>query len=171
MSDAVSHLRAFLQSVGFTGDPELEKTPELVADFLADFVPASEEHEICTLPTPSSDPVILRDLPFYSLCAHHLLPFFGTATLAYLPAGRIAGLGSLVRALHFFSRRPQLQERLTAQVADHIQSQLSASAVLVRLEARQMCMEMRGTRSTGTVITTASRGRGPIERLEALIGV
>ena len=170
MSDAVSHLRAFLQAVGFADDPEMERTPELVSEFLSGFVPPAEPEKIDTLPTTSRDPVVLHDLHFHSLCAHHLLPFFGTVSIAYMPAGSITGLGSLVRALHHFAQRPQLQERLTAQLADHIHAELSALAVVVHMEARQMCMEMRGARNTGTVITTATRGNSSVgERLEKLI--
>ena len=169
MSSAEEHLKNFLEAVGLSGDPELERTPQLVAELLRTFASPIEGHEVFTLPTPGSDPVVLRDLSFYSICAHHLLPFFGSATIAYVPAGRIAGLGSLVRALEHFATRPQLQERLGSQLADHLLDQLSASVVVVRLEARQMCREMRGTHSQATVVTQAIRGRGNSDRLEALI--
>ena len=108
----------------------------------------------------SHDPVVLERIPFYSLCEHHLLPFFGHAHLAYIPGGKIAGLSKLARALDVASRRPQIQERLTGQVADAIFSALDPDGVAVELEAEHLCMSMRGVQKTGTrVVTSAVRGR------------
>ena len=107
----------------------------------------------------SADPVVLRNVPFYSMCEHHLLPFFGSARLAYVPNGRIAGISKLSRALDLACRRPQVQERLTGQVADAIFSALAPQGVAVELEAEHLCMAMRGVQKTGiTVVTTAVRG-------------
>ena len=150
------HLRAWLDGIGLSGDPELEGTPERVTQLFAGFVPGPE-------PKPSlfeggSDPVILRQLPFHSLCAHHLLPFFGSATIAYVPAGQVAGLGWFARLLRHHARRPQLQERLGASVADAMVRHLGSSAVVVRLRARQLCVEMRGAESPGEIETLALRG-------------
>ena len=112
-----------------------------------------------TFDEESGDPVILRHLPFYSMCEHHLLPFFGRASLAYLPSGKIAGIGKLARALEVASRRPQVQERLTSQVADAILSALNPLGVAVELEAEHLCMSMRGVQKPGArVVTTAVRG-------------
>ena len=108
----------------------------------------------------SEDPVVLGSVPFYSMCEHHLLPFFGHAHLAYIPNGKIAGLSKLVRALELASRRLQVQERLTGQVADAIFSALDPHGVAVEVEAEHFCMSMRGVQKPGSrVITTAVRGR------------
>ena len=107
----------------------------------------------------SHDPVVLRDVSFYSLCEHHLLPFFGHAHLAYIPDGKIAGLSKLARALDLAARRPQVQERLTGQVADAIYTALSPQACEVEIQAEHLCMAMRGVQKPGSlVVTTAIRG-------------
>ena len=107
----------------------------------------------------SHDPVVMRDVSFYSVCEHHLLPFFGHAHLAYIPNGKIAGLSKLARALEVAVRRPQVQERLTGQLADAIYTSLSPQAVAVKLEAEHLCLAMRGVRKPGSlVVTTAIRG-------------
>ncbi len=107
----------------------------------------------------SHDPVVMRDVSFYSVCEHHLLPFFGHAHLAYIPNGKIAGLSKLARALEVAARRPQVQERLTGQLADAIYTSLSPQVVAVKLEATHLCLAMRGVRKPGSlVVTTAIRG-------------
>lgn len=106
------------------------------------------------------DPIVLRDVPFYSICEHHLLPFFGLAHLAYIPNGKIAGISKLTRALDVISRRPQLQERLTRQAADTLVTALDPKGVVVEVEAEHLCMAMRGVKIAGSrIITTATRGR------------
>ena len=108
----------------------------------------------------SHDPVVLANVPFYSMCEHHLLPFFGLAHLAYIPNGKIAGLSKLARALEIAARRPQVQERLTSQVADAIYSALDPDGVVVEVEAEHLCMSMRGIQKPGSrVVTSAVRGR------------
>lgn len=153
MADAASHYRNFLAALGFTGDEELGQTPEKVAELFREFAPKTEKPAIKMLPTESNEPIILEELPFHSLCAHHLVPFFGHAKIAYLPNKKIAGFGCIVRSLQHFSRQPQLQERLGEQLASHLQESLDAKAVLIELQSRQMCMEMRGVKSTGRVRT------------------
>ncbi len=107
----------------------------------------------------SHDPVVMRDVSFYSVCEHHLLLFFGHAHLAYIPNGKIAGLSKLVRALEVAARRPQVQERLTGQLADAIYTSLSPQVVAVKLEAEHLCMAMRGVRKPRSLVaTTAIRG-------------
>ena len=107
----------------------------------------------------SHDPVVLGNIPFYSMCEHHLLPFFGLAHLAYIPNGKIAGLSKLARALEVASRRLQVQERLTGQVADAIFAALDPDGVAVELEAEHFCMSMRGVKKPGSrVVTSAVRG-------------
>ena len=107
----------------------------------------------------SRDPVVLGNIPFYSMCEHHLLPFFGLAHLGYIPNGKIAGLSKLARALQVASSRPQVQERLTSQVADAMFAALNPDGVAVEVEAEHLCMTMRGVQKTGSrVITSAVRG-------------
>lgn len=105
------------------------------------------------------DPIVLRDVPFYSLCEHHLLPFFGMAHVAYIPNGKIAGISKLARALEVAARRPQVQERLTSQVADAVFTALDPKGVAVAVHAEHLCISMRGVRKPGSrVVTTATRG-------------
>ena len=107
----------------------------------------------------SQDPVVVNGLVFYSVCEHHLLPFFGEARLAYVPSGKIAGISKLARALEIAAHRPQVQERLTADVADAIFNVLQPDGVVVELEAEHLCMSMRGVKKPGTrVLTSATRG-------------
>ncbi|MCI0844437.1 MAG: GTP cyclohydrolase I FolE [Chloroflexi bacterium] len=106
-----------------------------------------------------NDPVIVNGLVFYSVCEHHLLPFFGEARLGYVPNGKIAGISKLARALDVASHRPQVQERLTADVANAIFNVLQPDGVVVELEAEHLCMAMRGVKKPGTrVLTSATRG-------------
>ena len=108
----------------------------------------------------SHDPVVLANVPFYSVCEHHLLPFFGLAHLAYIPDGKIAGISKLARALEVVCRQLQVQERLTSQVAEAIYSALNPDGVAVEVEAEHLCMSMRGVQKPGSrVITTAIRGQ------------
>jgi len=111
----------------------------------------SEEHE---------EVVLVKDIPFYSTCEHHLVPFFGVAHVAYIPRdGRVTGLSKLARALEAISKRPQLQERITNTVADAIMEKLDPFGVFVMIEAEHMCMTMRGVKKPGSkTITTAAKG-------------
>lgn len=112
--------------------------------------------------------VIVRDIPFYSLCEHHLLPFFGVAHVAYLPGedGRVCGISKLACVVDVFAKRPQVQEQLTRQVADAVMEGVGASGVLVVMEAEHLCMTMRGVRKPGAK-TTTSAVRGAFERHDA----
>jgi GTP cyclohydrolase I len=151
-------------------DPGLLATPERVAGLYAEIFagldPGAEPRLASFSATDaglragkrSDDLVIVRDLPFYSLCVHHFVPFFGHAYVAYLPGKRLIGLSGVARILEFYARRPQLQERLTAQVADHLVRWLAPRGVAVLIEARHLCMEMRGVRKTGCFETRALRG-------------
>lgn len=103
--------------------------------------------------------VILKDIPFYSMCEHHLLPFHGKAHIGYIPSGRVVGISKLARAVEILAHRPQLQERLTSQLADAIVENVQPSGVGVVIEAEHLCMTMRGIRKPGSiVVTSASRG-------------
>lgn len=144
-------------------EPELAATPARVAEFYRE---AFSGLDPGAAPEPATFPhrggpedlVIVRDLPFYSLCVHHFAPFFGRALVAYLPGETILGISGAARLLEHYARRPQLQERLTAQVADHLERLLRPRGVAVVLEARHLCMEMRGVRQRGRVVTRVVRG-------------
>ncbi len=116
--------------------------------------------------------VVLRDVPFYSICEHHLLPFFGRAHIGYIPNGRIAGASKLARALDVIAKQPQLQERMTGQLADAINDVLNPDGVAVILEANHLCMSMRGVRKAeSSILTSATRGafqRQGVSRAELL---
>lgn len=166
---AAEHFAQALAALGFTGDPEMVQTPVQLAEFLAELRPAPLP-EVAPLATRSHDLVVIRDLPFHSLCAHHLLPFFGHCTIAYRPAGRIAGFGWFPRLLTALSRRPQLQERLGEALIDAIEDALCPSAVGVRIVARQLCVELRGARSDGRFELLARRGEADAALDRALQG-
>lgn len=160
----------------------LETTPRRVAEAYDEFFSGVGVDPLGVLgesiPAGRDDPgeaVILRDIAFRSVCEHHLLPFLGTAHLAYLPGDRIVGLGSLPRVVEVVASRPQIQERLTEQIADALDDGLDPRGVLVVIDAVHGCVTMRGSRQTGSsTVTIASRGAlsDPAARAEiiALIG-
>jgi GTP cyclohydrolase I len=159
-------------------------TPARVAEAYAEFfagvgedplAPLADVTEFADGDEALGELVVLRDVAFRSICEHHLLPFLGTAHLAYAPGTRIVGLGRLPRVVEILSARPQLQERLTEQIADALDAGLAPEGVLVVLDAVHGCVTARGPRQTSTsTITVASRGRlgDPVRRAEvmALIG-
>ena len=103
-----------------------------------------------------SEMVVVKEIPFYSLCEHHLLPFFGSAAVAYIPRGRVIGLSKIPRIVETYARRLQVQERLTQQIADFLQTRLEPQGVGVVLEATHLCAVMRGVRKPGTIMTTSA---------------
>jgi GTP cyclohydrolase I len=136
--------------------PGLERTPERFAQFLQEFT-KKQDFKMTTFDNEGYDEMIIETaIPFYSLCEHHLVPFFGTGTIAYIPNDKIVGLSKLGRVLDFFSSRLQNQERITTQIADYLQETLSPKGVGVILTARHLCMEMRGVKKPGTLTTTSS---------------
>ena len=116
--------------------------------------------------------VILKDIPFYSMCEHHFLPFYGSVHIGYIPSGRVIGASKMGRVVEILAKRPQLQERLTTQIADTIVEVLQPQGVAVVVQAEHLCMNMRGVKKPGSnIITSATRGlfrRSPLTRSEFL---
>lgn len=155
----------------------LMQTPERVARFYAEVFEGihTEPGEVIDAffgEEHYEEIVMVREIPFYSMCEHHLVPFHGQAHVAYMPKGRVTGLSKLARLVEGFARRPQMQERLTAQVADCLQERLDPLGVLVVIEAEHLCMSMRGVKKAGAkTVTSAVRGlmqTNPSTRSEAM---
>lgn len=147
------------------GREGLQATPRRVAAMYAELLSGNDEdpdhHLSVTFAADHDEMVMVRDIPFASLCEHHLVPFVGRAHVAYIPGidGRITGLSKLARLVESYARRLQVQERLTTQVADAMERVLAPRGVLVVVEAEHLCMAMRGVRKPGTLtITSAVRG-------------
>ena len=158
-------VRMILEGIG--EDPEREgliATPERVARMYQEIFCGMEEdprkHLQILFTEDHEEMVLVKDIPFYSMCEHHLLPFFGKAHVAYIPRkGKITGLSKLARTVEVIAKRPQLQERLTCSIADMIMESLNALGVLVVVEAEHMCMTMRGVKKSGSMtLTSAVRG-------------
>ena len=165
-------VREILVAIG--EDPEREGvlgTPERVADAYADlFAGLGEDptrHLEVGFMESARDTVLVRDIPLVSLCEHHLLPFIGKAHLGYAPNGRVVGLSKLARLVEGYARRPQLQERLSAQIADALYESLGSRGSIVVIEADHTCMTARGVQKPGS-ITVTSAVRGIYEENEAL---
>ncbi len=150
----------------------LKDTPERVARMYTELLAGMEEdpasHLMRSFDTDSEGIVIEKDIPFYSLCEHHLLPFFGKVHIAYLPEGRVTGLSKLARTVEVYAKRLQLQERMTSQIADALERDLSSKGVLVIAEAEHMCMSMRGIKKPGTK-TVTMEARGGFKKDDALV--
>jgi len=158
-------VREILLAVG--EDPErdgLRETPERVARMYTEMFAGLHQDpaEVLqkTFIEKYDEMVLVRDIRFESMCEHHLLPFFGKAHIAYLPKGRIVGLSKLPRALEILSRRPQVQERMTEDLADLLMSELDAKGVGVVLEASHTCMAIRGIHKPGSIATTSAMRGG-----------
>jgi GTP cyclohydrolase I len=159
------HVRRIIELLGLdSSDPNLTGTPDRVARmYLEMFHGLSEgaEPEVTFFPNDEhyTAMVIEKDIPFYSLCSHHFVPFYGHAHVAYIPNEKIVGLSKMPRIVEFYARRPQLQERLTEQVAGFLAQKLSPQGVMVVMEARHLCVEMRGVKKPGALtVTSAIRG-------------
>ncbi|MGI6547278.1 MAG: GTP cyclohydrolase I FolE [Bacillota bacterium] len=171
-------IRMILVAIG--EDPEregLRDTPRRVADMYEEIfsgVNADPAQELVVhFNEDHEEMVIVKDIPFYSICEHHLLPFIGRAHIAYLPKkGRLTGLSKLARVAEHYAKRPQLQERLTSQIADLIMAQVRPHGVLVVVEAEHLCLSMRGIKKPGHLtITSAVRGlflKNDASRAEAM---
>ncbi len=160
MEDAV---RQILVALGEDPQrPGLERTPARVAESLLELTRGRREplssilDERSVFEDPSQAMVLVRDIPFYSLCEHHILPFFGKAHVAYVPAGRLMGLSKIPRVVEHFARRLQVQERLTEEIAEALHSALAPRGLAVVLEATHLCMVMRGIQKEGSVVTTSA---------------
>ncbi len=157
-------VRLILEGIGEDPSrPGLRKTPERVARMYEEIFEGlnrSIEDILQPIEGESHDEMILlKNIPFYSICEHHLLPFAGVAHIAYIPDGRIVGLSELARALEFFAKRPQVQERLTSQLADLIMDKLRPKGAMVIIDAEHLCMSMRGIKKPGSkTVTSAVRG-------------
>lgn len=143
------------------GDPHLEGTEFRVARAYRELfrgLAAGAEPTLRTFPNTEGyrETVSMMGIPFYSLCAHHFLPFFGSAHVGYLPQQRLVGLSKLARAVEFYARRPQVQERLTEQLAEFLDRRLNSAGVIVVVQARHFCIEMRGMNRAGLVTTTSA---------------
>jgi GTP cyclohydrolase I len=148
--------------VGVDSDPHLERTPDRIVhlwrDLFGGLHERAPEMSVFDCEPDARDPVVIAGLPLYSMCAHHMLPFFGDIDIAYIPEGRLGGVGSFSRIIGHYARRPQIQERLIEQVVNHIQDELKPRGVFVRVSARHLCMEMRGEKVCGGMVNTAARG-------------
>lgn len=159
-------VREILEAIGEDPDREgLLRTPERVADMYAEIFAGlghdPSEHLEVTFAADHDEMIMVKDIPLYSVCEHHLAPFVGRAHVAYIPNanGRITGLSKLPRLVDSYARRPQVQERLTSQIADQIDEKLEPRGVLVVVEAEHLCMSMRGVQKPGTTtVTSAVRG-------------
>jgi GTP cyclohydrolase I len=141
-------------------DPHTEDTPRRVAAAYAELL-TPRAFNLTTFPNDEAydELVLARDIPFHSLCQHHMLPFVGVAHVGYLPGDRILGLSKLARVVELFARGLQVQERLTKQIADWLQDELTPKGVGVVLEAEHLCMSLRGVRATGSrTVTSALHG-------------
>ncbi|WP_031513977.1 GTP cyclohydrolase I FolE [Desulfofalx alkaliphila] len=158
-------VRMILEAIGEDVNREgLIETPQRVARMYQEVFSGLHEEPMDHLEKIFSEQheemVLVKDIPLYSMCEHHLIPFFGVAHVAYIPRdGNVTGLSKLARVVDGYSRRPQLQERLTSQIADGIMLKLNPYGVVVVVEAEHMCMTMRGVRKPGTkTVTSAVRG-------------
>jgi len=159
-------VREILEAIGEDPDRDgLLDTPARVARMYAEIFAGlhdtPEKHLKTTFEADHDEMVMVRDIPIYSACEHHLIPFIGKAHIAYIPGedGRITGLSKLARLADVYARRPQVQERLTVQIADALERVLAPRGVLVVVQAEHLCMSMRGVRKAGTTtVTSAVRG-------------
>jgi GTP cyclohydrolase I len=163
--EIAEHMARIIDLLGLDRtDPNLVGTPERVAKMYLELfrgLTEGAEPRVTFFPNDEryTSMVMEKDIPFYSLCSHHLVPFHGHAHIAYVPNDRIVGLSKMARILEFYALRPQLQERLTEQVATFLVEKLEPQGVMVVIEARHLCVEMRGVKKPGAMtVTSAIRG-------------
>jgi GTP cyclohydrolase I len=158
-------VRTIIEAIGEDQNREgLVETPRRIAEMYAELFEGltQDPREVLQVTFEAEkyqEMVILKDIPFYSMCEHHFLPFHGVAHIGYIPKGAIVGISKLARAVEILARRPQLQERLTGQIADAIMESLEPQGVGVIIEAEHLCVTMRGIKKPGSVVvTSANRG-------------
>lgn len=136
----------------------LKETPDRIArmyeEIFSGIRETPEKHLSKVFKVNNDDVVVEKDIQFYSMCEHHFLPFFGKVHIAYIPNGKVVGLSKLARTTEVFSKRPQLQERLTSQIADSLMEYLKCKGAMVIIEAEHLCMSMRGVKKWGSKTTT-----------------
>ena len=166
LDEIAGHVKEIIRVLGLCPDqdPNLINTDRRVARMYLDIFSGLDEGtrpKLTTFPNEEhyTSMVMEKEIPFYSMCAHHFVPFYGHGHIAYIPNDKIVGLSKLPRLLDFFARRPQIQERLTEQVAEVLEEELKPQGVMVVIEARHLCVEMRGIKKPGAVtVTSAIRG-------------
>lgn len=157
-------IKLLLEGIGEDTDREgLKETPERIGRMYEEICGGMNqdagEHLSKVFSVDNNEMVLEKDITFYSMCEHHLMPFYGKAHLAYIPDGKVTGLSKLARTIEVYARRPQIQERLTVQIADALERALSPKGIMVMLEAEHTCMTMRGVKKPGSkTITTVTRG-------------
>jgi len=171
-------VREILEAIGEDPDRDgLAETPKRVAKAYAEFFAGlhqnAAEHLSTTFDIEHDEMVLVKDIPFYSTCEHHLVPFYGSAHIGYIPGkgGKVTGLSKLARLVEVYARRPQVQERLTTQIVDSLVEHLNPAGAIVVVECEHMCMSMRGVQKPGAkTVTSAVRGqlRETATRAEAM---
>ena len=160
----IAGAKLILEGIGEDLEREgLIETPERIArryeEVFSGLGKDAEEILSKTFEVENNDLVIEKDITYFSMCEHHIIPFYGKAHIAYIPRGRVAGLSKLARTVELYAKKPQLQERLSSEVADAIMKYLDAEGVMVVVEGEHMCMTMRGVKKPGTkTVTTSYRG-------------
>lgn len=165
-------VRLILNGIGEDVTREgLLETPERVAkmyeELAGGYTDSASKHLAKRFDVENNDIVLEKDIEFYSLCEHHMLPFYGRVAIAYIPDGEVIGLSKMARTVEVFAKRLQLQERMTAQIADAFMEELNPKGVMVMIEAEHMCMTMRGIKKPGTKTVTVM-ARGSFENDECL---
>ena len=157
-------IRLLLEGIGEDTEREgLKDTPDRIARMCMEIYGGLDEkadqHLAKQFEVENNEMVLEKDITFYSMCEHHLMPFYGKAHVAYIPNGKVTGLSKLARTVDVYARRPQIQERLTVQIADALERTLNPKGIMVMLEAEHTCMTMRGIKKPGSkTITTVTRG-------------
>lgn len=160
----IAGAKLILEGIGEDLEREgLVETPERIARMYEEVFSGlgkdAEEILSKTFEVENNDLVIEKDITYFSMCEHHIIPFYGKAHIAYIPRGRVAGLSKLARTVELYAKKPQLQERLSSEIADAIMKYLDAEGVMVVVEGEHMCMTMRGVKKPGTkTVTTSYRG-------------
>ena len=160
----------------YINEEVFENTPQRIEDFYKEFFSGIyvNPYEFLqnTFNVPNNDLIIERNINFYSMCEHHFLPFFGKISVAYIPNGKIVGFGDIVKVIEAYAKRPQLQERMTDEIAETIYKALNCKGVYILIEAEHTCMTMRGVKKPGAkIITTGTKGifaEDTMKRMEIL---